>query len=72
MSVVCDTFKADGHTMKFESHPYSRTLCRVKTATGYKYFESHISAAEWIVRNERYTHLLNDMVEAVATRLNLT
>ena len=48
--------------MKFESHPYSRTLCRVKTATGYKYFESHISAAEWIVRN----------CERMARRLNLT
>lgn len=43
--------------MKIERHPYSRTLCRVMTAKGYRYFNSAQQAAEWVVRYERFADI---------------
>lgn len=43
--------------MKIERHPYSRTLCRVMTANGYRYFNSAQQAAEWVVRYERFADI---------------
>lgn len=36
--------------MKIERHPYNRTLCRVMTANGYRYFNS-------AVRYERFADI---------------